>query len=86
MYCVDLADAKFAGAKLNWDSRELISEILRQAAAGDLEKIKVAGAIRLCRYLCWSDFIALKDPLTDWALDVLRSYVQPDDGFPAEYL
>jgi hypothetical protein len=38
----------------------------------------------ICREKCWKDFLSLRDPLTDWALDTLAEWVQDDDGAPKE--
>jgi uncharacterized protein YjbI with pentapeptide repeats len=66
--------AEFQDARLSWSSHDLIAEILRQHAKGDVDKLKVAGLVLIDRSSCWGDFIRLNDPLTDWALGVLASY------------
>lgn len=72
--------ARLEGARLNWSSHNLLSEILRRAAGDDIEKRKVAGLIAISTDLCWGDFLALKDPLTGWALDTLRPWA--DENAP----
>jgi len=60
-----------------------MSEILLRAAGSDIEKRKIAGLIRISPDWCWSQFLALDDPLTDWALEELAKWVQDGDGAPA---
>ena len=69
-------------AKLAWQSHDLIAEILRCAAGDDVEKLKVAGYILMCRDKCWGDFLKLRDPLMGWALDVLRPWAKGDENAP----
>jgi len=78
----DLWGAYLTGAKLNWNSHQLVSEILQRAAGNDIEKRKIAGLIRISPDWCWSQFLAINDPLTDWALDELAKWVQDGDGAP----
>lgn len=76
LYGVDLRKAK-----LDF-SHDLASEILRQAAKHDTEKLKVAAIVLLQRHWCWDNFLALDDPLQDWALDELAKYHVEDDNAP----
>jgi hypothetical protein len=57
---------------------------LKRAAGDDIDKLKVAGLIMMCRDKCWKDFLAMRDPLTGWAMDVLAEWVQDGDGAPDE--
>jgi len=82
--CADLGDADGNRAKLSWKSHDLLAEILRRAAGDDVAKLKIAGLVMLCRDKCWKEFFAMRDPLTGWAAGVLREWVQPGDGSPAE--
>jgi hypothetical protein len=75
LYGADLGDANLSGAKLNWSSHDLLAELLRRAAGEDPAKRKVAGLILVSRDWCWSKFLTLEDPETEWALGVLRKYV-----------
>lgn len=83
-------DAKLGGVTMEWGSHSLIAEILRQNAKASYrindslyaEKLKVAGLIAIQRDWCWPDFIALKDPLTNWVLDTLVPYVKKGDNAP----
>jgi hypothetical protein len=78
----NLYNANLRNASLSWTSHELLSEILFRAAADDSEKRKIAGLIRLSIDWCWSRFLAIDDPLRDWALDELRKWVKPGDDAP----
>jgi len=81
--CLSDADGS-RKTRLAWQSRDLLSEILRRAAGDDLAKMKVAGLILIQRHWCWSDFLKLDDPLSGWAMGVLAEWVQDDDGAPEE--
>ena len=80
----DLSGANFFGAKLAWLSHDLIAEILRRAAGDDIEKLKVAGLILLCRNKCWNDFLSIGDPLTDWAIGELLLWIVEGDQHPIQ--
>ena len=79
-----LDGAKLTCAKLNFQSHDLLAEILRRAAGDNTEKLKIAGYILICRDKCWKDFAELADhdPLGNWALDELAQWVQDDDDAP----
>lgn len=78
----NLHGAYLSSARLNWFAHNLIAEILRQASGEDIEKCEVAGFILIRHDLCWEDFLALGDPLQDWALDVLRPWAKDDPNAP----
>ena len=78
----DLSDANLRGATINWKSHDLISEILLLDAGEDIERRKIAGLVLVSRDWCWNRFLAHDDPQREWALNVLREYVTPDDGAP----
>ena len=79
----DLRGANLSGALLNWQSHDLIAEILRCAADSDFEKRKIAGLVLISRDWCWNDFLRLhNEPLFSWAIDTLAAWVRPDDGAP----
>jgi len=80
----NLSGADLSGAKLAWQSHDLLAEILKRAAGDDIAKLKVAGVILLCREKCWRELLAIRDPLTGWAIGVLREWVQDGDGAPKE--
>ena len=60
----------------------MIGELLRVASNGDIEKCKIAGLITISTNLCWDKFLAINDPLREWALDTLASYVTDQDNAP----
>jgi len=78
----NLSGAKLYGAKINWQSHDLLSELLKRAAGRDVEKRKVAGLIYISRDWCHNEFIALNDPLMNWAAETLAAYAQDGDGCP----
>ena len=78
----NLTGANFTGAKISWQSHDLLSLILKRAAGGDVEKLKVAGLILVCREKCWRQFLSLGDPLTDWAIGELRKWIVEGDNHP----
>ena len=85
LYRADLRGANLRGAKLCWHSRELLAEVLLRAAGGDIDKLKIAGFVLICREKCWSAMIELaaNDPLGGWALDTLAGWVREGDNAPA---
>ena len=78
----DLSDAYLNDAYLNWNSHDLIAELLRQAAGDNWQRRALAGLILVSRDWCWKDFLALEHPEQEWALGVLRQYVTDGDGAP----
>ena len=78
----DLRGADLTGAYLNWNSRDLIAELLRQAAGESWQRRALAGLILVSRDWCWKEFLALEHPEQEWALGVLRQYVTDGDGAP----
>jgi len=79
----NLSGADLSGANLNWGSHDLLSEILVRHSGEDIDKLKVAGLLLVCRNKCWKDFLVLNDPLNGWALDTLAEYVKDGDNAPA---
>jgi hypothetical protein len=78
----NLSHADLCGAKINWQSHDLISELLRREAGDDIDKRMVAGLILVSRDWCWEKFLAINRPLREWAIETLRKWVQPNDGAP----
>ncbi len=78
----DLRGVNLVDARLNWQSHDLIAEILRQASGDDVEKLKIAGLVLILRDWCYRDFLRLDDSLKDWVLDTLSKCVKDDDGAP----
>lgn len=79
-----LRGAYLRGATLNWQSHEVIAEVLRQAAGDDIKRRMLAGLIIVSPELCWREFLALDiDPaLRGWALAELRQWVKDGDNPP----
>jgi uncharacterized protein YjbI with pentapeptide repeats len=78
----NLFGADLSGAAINWNSHDLIAELLRQAAGESWQRRALAGLILVSRDWCWKEFLALEHPEQEWALDVLRQYVTDGDGAP----
>ena len=80
----DLSGAYLSGAAINWQSHDLIAEILRRAAGQNVQRRMLVGLILISRDWCWEKFMALElDPdLREWALAELRQWVKDDDGAP----
>lgn len=77
--CADLCAANLhhaalRGAKINWNSHNLIAEILRQNAREDIEKLQIPGLIILLKDRCWDYFLKLDHPQKGWAIQVLKDY------------
>ena len=79
----NLAGADLAGARINWSSHALIAEVLRREAGLDVEKRKFAGLVAISRDWCWSEFLALSDPMLGWALDHLATLIIDGDDAPS---
>jgi len=79
-----LSGASLSGAIINWQSHDLITEILRRAAGNNMQRRMMAGLILVSHDWCWKKFLALDiDPaLRAWALTALRQWVTDGDGAP----
>jgi len=77
-----LCRANLDGAKINWQSHDLIAEILLRAAGHDVQKRMVAGLILVSPDWCWDKFLSIESDLRDWAITTLREYVQDGDNAP----
>jgi hypothetical protein len=78
----DLRHADLSGAKINWESHDLVAELIRREAGENVERRKIAGMVLISTGWCWNEFLALGDPQTGWALEVLRGYVIEGDYAP----
>ncbi len=78
LWDADLRDADHKKIKLNWQSHDLLAELLRQSAGDNSQRRMVAGLILVSRDWCWNKFMALDIPEKQWAIDVLRQF----DGCP----
>ena len=76
------ADLEKGKTKIDWESHNLVAEILRRAAGDDIEKLKIAGLVLLCRDWCWNQFSKIDDPLKQWAFDVLHPWVIGGENAP----
>ena len=81
----DLWDAGLQGAKLNWISHDLLSEILRRAAGDDIDKRMAAGLLLVSRDWCWRDMARANGDdrhkaLLAWAIEMLRPWA--DEAAP----
>ena len=74
LHHADLRDASLRDAKINWNSHELIAEILRREAEEDIEKLQIPGLIILLKDRCWDYFLKLEHPQKKWAIQVLKDY------------
>ncbi len=80
-----LAGVRFDGAKIPWCSHDVTSEIFRQAAGDDPEKLEVAKINIGNREWTYQDFAQLGHPQFEWAMSVLRSVVRSTDAtMPAQ--
>ena len=72
----DLFRADLRGANLNWQSHQLLSQILFDNAGTDVQKRQFAGLIRISMDWCWDDFakLNLSKKIKKWAIDVLKQY------------
>ena len=80
----DLRGADLSGASINWQSHDLIAEILRRAAADNVSRRMLSGLILISHDWCWDMFLALDiaPAVRDWALDELRRWVTDGDNAP----
>ena len=79
-----LRGAHLRGASINWQSHDLIAEILRRAAADNVSRRMLSGLILISHDWCWDMFLALDiaPAVRDWALDELRKWVKEGDNAP----
>ena len=74
LYGANLRGSDLSFTKINWDSHDLIAEILRREAEEDIEKLRVPGLIMMLRNKCWDYFLKLEHPQKKWAIEVLKKY------------
>ena len=79
-----LGEANLNGVCVNWQSHDLIAEILRRAAEDDVSRRIMVGLILISHDWCWDMFLALDiaPAVRDWALDELRKWVKEGDNAP----
>jgi hypothetical protein len=87
IFRVDLARAKLTGATftdaiVDWNSNDLVAELIFRAAGKDRAKRKMARLFLENRNLFWDRFLSMGLPLTSWVLEVLAPYVRDGDNAP----
>ena len=80
----DLSGSNLSGSKINWQSHDIIAELLRLEAGDDIQKRMVAGLILVSRDWCWNQFLAIEHEQRNWALETLAKCVTEGDGAPEE--
>jgi hypothetical protein len=82
----NLRFSNLSGIKMNWQSHDLIAEILLRSAGDDYEKRSIAGLILVSRGWCWDKFIALpiSDKIITWFIDTLAPFAENSEP-PEEF-
>jgi len=80
-----LLGAHLEGALLNWESHDLLAEILRQAAGDDPRRRAFAGLASVSPDWCWYspellDALAAMPDEAAWAIETLAEWVEPYEG------
>lgn len=78
-----LQNAILTGVRMNWYSRELITEILRQAAT-EAEHYAVVGQFVAAARWDWDTLATLGEGQAQWAFRVLTAYARPGDELPPQ--
>ena len=76
----DLRGANLRMANLrgaDWQSHDLISKLLFDAAGQSVERRMIAGLILISRDWCWDKFLRIDHPEKEWAFSVLREHGCP---------
>jgi len=90
--CANLEHANLWGANLgekpesapaiNWQSHDLVADLLRRWAGDEQKKREVAGLVLVSRDWCWKRFLKLKHPFKNLAIEHLKQFVKPGDNWP----
>lgn len=80
----NLDGANLLGANLNWQSHQLISEILFRSAGDNIQRRMLAGLVRISTDWCWKKFLELDAPERDWALQTLAACIAKGDDHPPQ--
>ena len=85
----NLGRANLGGAELNWESHELLSEILIRAAECDVEKLQAAAMVAIGARMgvewCWERYVEYFTPeIKEWIVSVFAEYIKDGDGAPQE--
>ena len=70
------------GAVLNWDSHDLVAEVLRRAATTVLER-SIAGLFQMCRDTPVVDIFGFVIPGMNWAENECTRWLRDGDNAPA---
>ena len=84
LYNANLSNADLRNANLNWQSHDLLSEVLRQNAT-TTRHYMLAGYIIMRRDLCWHNFFADENlTMADkkWVISVFKQYETEDNLLP----
>jgi hypothetical protein len=79
----NLSGSDLRDSNLNWNSHDILSEILRQAAKGDANLRRTAGLVACSHDWCWQKLIAIATPSElAFAQETLRPWydTHPDDA------
>ena len=82
LYRASLSGSDLSETKINWQSHDLLAEILKRAAGADIQKRSLAGLILISRDWCWKEFLSLDHTEREWALGELAKWVQDGDRHP----
>jgi len=80
----DLRNVKLDNTVINWQSHDLLAEILRQNAGDFVDRRMLAGLILVSRDWCWDKFITLEISKKSqlWAFKTLAKYITENDNHP----
>ncbi len=77
----DLSSADLSSLKVfNWQSHELIAQVLFQKSGDNIERRKIAGLILISKDWCWDQLFKIESPERSWAIELLKS--QNPEGMP----
>ena len=74
--------ANLDGANLNWQSHDLLAEVLRRAAGDNVDRRMVAGLLLVSRDWCWSRFLEADHPEREWAMGILSGLAKGNEDAP----
>ena len=81
----DLRGASLKGITLNWQSHDLLSEILLRKAGQSMEYRSMAGVIKVSPDWCWGHFAKVfSEDQKVWAKAVLSPLIKDGDDVPEE--
>lgn len=77
-----LPTCKLDGAVLNWESHDLVAEVLRRAARSDISR-SIAGLFLVSREMSIVDIFDFVVPGMNWALNECMRWLREGDNAPA---